>query len=48
MKQILYNMGPLTLVRWPPYSWSRFRRQPEIEDDLKNEDDLRTEDGLKN
>ena len=37
IKQILFDMGPLTLVRWPLclYSSSRFKRRPRNEDDLK-------------
>ena len=48
MKQFLYDIGPLTLIRWPLYSSSRFRRGPQDEDDFKNEDDLKNEDNLKN
>ena len=40
-------MCPLTLVRWPLYSSSRLRWQPQSEDDVKNEEDLKNEDDLK-
>ena len=44
----LSDMGPRTLVRWPLDSSSRFRRQPQNEEDLKNGDDRNNADDLNN